>query len=162
MTKSDYVSTLNFMYNTLHNFMMQSNEIFYDVRFDAECVAVCKPIINEINTTLASAMALIRLNLGVTSKYKDYYTMLANNVSIYTETIVIHVENYVDNLTAFMIDESVGKVIDEYINSFNKFKDNFDLLLTPYISYETSEMLNMIRNARNNIIDDDEELLGSV
>ena len=137
--------------------MITSNQIYYDTRFDTECVLTCKPIINEINTTIASSIALITLHQGVEKSYKDYFTMIANNVSIYVETLSTHVENYVDNLTAFMNNESVGSVIDNYVSYFNQLYKEIMILFESYIGFETTEMLNAIRDARNIIPDDDND-----
>ena len=114
-------------------------------------------MINEINTTIASSIALITLHTDVEKSYKDYFTMIANNVSMYLETLATHVENYVDNLTAFMNNESVGNVIDKYVAYFNKLHEELMTLFEPYIGFETTEMLNAIKSARNIIPDDDND-----
>lgn len=138
--------------------MITSNQIYYDTRFDTECVLTCKPIINEINTTIAASIALITLHQGVEKSYKDYFTMIANNVSIYIETLSTHVENYVDNLTSFMNNESVGSVIDNYVSYFNQLYKEMMILFEPYIGFETTEMLNVIKEARNILPDDDNDI----
>lgn len=53
-----------------------------------------------------------------------------------------------------MLDDSVGKVIDNYIAYYNDIHDNLLELFEPYMSFESKEMVMTIRNARNSIDDD--------
>lgn len=74
---------------------------------------------------------------------------------IYVETLANHVENYTDNLVLYMLDDSVGSVIDNYIKYYNDLHDNLLELFDPYMSFESKEMIMNIRQARNNVDDND-------
>lgn len=64
-----------------------------------------------------------------------------------------YVENYTDNLITYMLDDSVGSVIDNYIAYYNDLHDNLLELFEPYMSFESKETVMTIRNARNSIDD---------
>ena len=101
----------------------------------------------------------MELHVAVNNEFDDYFGMIANNVGIYVETLSIHVENYTDNLVTYMLDDSVGSMIDGYIKYFNKLHDELMLLFEPYLSLETKETIKAIKSSVNIIDDDDDTIL---
>lgn len=158
ITEDEFLKFIDIAYVGFNYIHLKTTEVSYDERFDTAACTICKPFMQEICVCCSSAMSLLSLlNKSRNNvELKDVLTSVSCNCIIYLITCKRNIEWYVDNLVVCMLEESVGKLIDEYIGNMNTIYKRLYDMFDPFITDETRELIKQLEDAFDHQDDDDD------
>ena len=156
LTEDKFLELINKAYAGFNFMHLKTTEVTYDERFDSTASIICKPFMSEICVCCSSAMSLLSLlnKSRDDADLEDVMTSMSCNCIIYLVTCKRNIEWYVDNLTVCMTEDSVSKLIDEYVGNMNTiYKQLYDVF-DPYITDETRELIQQLEDTFDHQDDD--------
>lgn len=159
LTEDKFLELINKAYAGFNYMHLKTTEISYDERFDSGACIICKPFMQEICICCSSAMSLMSLlnKSRDDAELEDVMTSVSCNCIIYLVTCKRNIEWYIDNLIVCMTEESVGKLIDEYVSNMNAIYQQLYDVFDPYITDETRELIQQLEDAFDHQDDDDND-----
>lgn len=161
LTEDKFLELINTAYAGFNSIHLKTTEVSYDERFDAEACGICKPFMQEICVCCSSAMSLLSLlnKNRNDAELEDVMTSISCNCIIYLVTCKRNIEWYVDNLVAFMIEESAGELVDTYISNMNAIYQQLRDVFDPYITDETREFIKELEDTFDHHDDSDDNFV---
>lgn len=159
LTEDKFLELVNKAYVGFNFMYLKTTEVCYDKRFDSAVCTFCKPFMQEICVCCSSAMSLLSLlnKSRDDAELEDVMTSVSCNCIIYLVTCKRNIEWYVDNLVVCMTEESVGKLIDEYVGNMNDIYQQLYDMFDPYVTDETRELIKQLEDAFDHQDDDDDD-----
>ena len=159
LTEDKFLELINKAYAGFNFMHLKTTEVSYDERFDSAACTICKPFMQEICVCCSSAMSLLSLlnKSRDDAELEDVMTSVSCNCIIYLVTCKRNIEWYVDNLVVCMTEESVGKLIDEYVGNMNAIYQQLYDTFDPYVTDETRELIKQLEDAFDHQDDDDDD-----
>ena len=159
LTEDEFLELINKAYSGFNFMHLKTTEVSYDERFDQAVCTLCKPFMSEICVCCSSAMSLLSLlnKSRDDAELEDVMTSVSCNCIIYLVTCKRNIEWFVDNLVVCMTDDSVGKLIDEYVSNMNTIYQQLYDTFDPYVTDETRELIKQLEDAFDHQDDDDDD-----
>lgn len=159
LTEDKFLELINKAYAGFNYMHLKTTEISYDERFDSAVCTICKPFMSEICVCCSSAMSLLSLlnKSRNDAELEEVMTSISCNCIIYLITCKRNIEWYIDNLVVCMNEESVGKLIDEYVKNMNSIYQQLYDVFDPYVTDETRELIQQLEDAFDHQDDDDND-----
>ena len=159
LTEDKFLELVNKAYAGFNFMHLKTTEISYDERFDSAVCTICKPFMSEICVCCSSAMSLLSLlnKSRDDAELEDVMTSVSCNCIIYLVTCKRNIEWYVDNLVVCMTEDSVGKLIDEYVGNMNTIYQQLYDTFDPYVTDETRELIKQLEDAFDHQDDDNDD-----
>jgi len=159
LTEDKFLELINKAYAGFNFMHLKTTEVSYDERFDSAVCTICKPFMQEICVCCSSAMSLLSLlnKSRDDAELEDVMTSVSCNCIIYLVTCKRNIEWYVDNLVVCMTEDSVGKLIDEYVGNMNTIYQQLYDTFDPYVTDETRELIKQLEDAFDHQDDDDDD-----
>lgn len=162
LTEDKFLKLINKAYAGFNYMHLKTTEISYDERFDSGACIICKPFMSEICICCSSAMSILSLlnKSRDDAELEDVMTSVSCNCIIYLVTCKRNIEWFVDNLVVCMTEDSVGKLIDEYVGNMNAIYQQLYDTFDPYVTDETRELIKQLEDAFDHQDDaDDDDLV---
>ena len=158
LTEDKFLELINKAYAGFNFMHLKTTEVSYDERFDSAVCTICKPFMQEICICCSSAMSLLSLlnKNRDDAELEEVMTSISCNCIVYLVTCKRNIEWYVDNLTVCMTEDSVSKLIDEYISNMNAIYQQLYEIFDPYVTYETRELTQQLEDTFDHQDDDDD------
>lgn len=158
LTEDKFLELINKAYAGFNFMHLKTTEVSYDERFDSAICTICKPFMQEICMCCSGAMSLLSLlnKCRDDAELEDVMTSISCNCIVYLVTCKRNIELYVDNLIACITEESVFKLIDEYVGDMNAIYQQLYEIFDPYVTYETRELTQQLEDTFDHHDDDDD------
>lgn len=158
LTEDKFLELINKAYVGFNFMHLKTTEVTYDERFDSAASIICKPFMSEICVCCSSAMSLLSLlnKCRNDADLEEVMTSISCNCIVYLVTCKRNIEWYVDNLTVCMTEDSVSKLIDEYVGNMNTIYQQLYDVFDPYVTDETRELIQQLEDTFDHQDDDDD------
>ena len=158
LTEDKFLELINKAYAGFNFMHLKTTEVSYDERFDSAICTICKPFMQEICMCCSGAMSILSLlnKCRDDAELEDVMTSISCNCIVYLVTCKRNIELYVDNLIACITEESVFKLIDEYVGNMNAIYQQLYEIFDPYVTYETRELTQQLEDTFDHHDDDDD------
>lgn len=158
LTEDKFLELINKAYAGFNFMHLKTTEVSYDERFDSARYTICKPFMQEICMCCSGAMSLLSLlnKCRDDAELEDVMTSISCNCIVCLVTCKRNIELYVDNLIACITEESVFKLIDEYVGDMNAIYQQLYEIFDPYVTYETRELTQQLEDTFDHHDDDDD------
>ena len=161
LTEDKFLELINKAYVGFNFMHLKTTEVSYDERFDSAACIIYKPFMSEICVCCSSAMSLLSLlnKSRDDADLEEVMTSISCNCIVYLVTCKRNIEWYVDNLTVCMTEDSVSKLIDEYVGNMNTIYQQLYDVFDPYVTDETRELIQQLEDTFDHQDDDDSDLV---
>lgn len=161
LTEDKFLELINKAYVGFNFMHLKTTEVSYDERFDSAACIIYKPFMSEICVCCSSAMSLLSLlnKCRNDADLEEVMTSISCNCIVYLVTCKRNIEWYVDNLVVCMTEDSVGKLIDEYVGNMNTIYQQLYDVFDPYVTDETRELIQQLEDTFDHQDDDDSDLV---